>query len=288
MIATTNWLKSAGCQGLEYLDIKESFSLEGDSSGYGCFAKKTFAVGDILFTVPQQCIFSLSNVIALPFSDALLRFADGIGKSELVSAEFLIWLEMCRHKANPTCHFHAYFASLPSEDPTVYNWSDDLQSCFEATNIAAMLHEQNKQRLQAQFDLFRTFWAAIYDNDNHLYDVLSSDASYQNLSSISMETFMWARGMYLSRRYPDTYAMPPSGPKQPPGKIGRESNFGNTGALVPLLDILNHRPGNCWLVFNATPTELQVVCNHPIAEVCAIHGISPLFIFQNHNYQCQT
>ena len=50
----------------------------------------------------------------------------------------------------------------------------------------------------------------------------------------------------------------------------RETELGNLGSLVPLLDILNHNYDHDWLRFEYDAEFLSVICNHPVKQVITV------------------
>lgn len=267
MNALKQWLATKGCQGMGNLQIAETVSEDGDVAGYGCFALKDFAVGDILFTVPQQCIFSYWNAMKFPLAEKIQEYAAGSGAAEMVTAELLIWLEMSRQRQDSHSPFHVYLKSLNIEEPTISSWHPELREALEGTNLASMISSSAADRLRQQLALFQGF-LATYAEENKNETTFDSDMC-TTLAKIDLASLCWARGHYLSRRYPDEYvrATPSSTAETHKRSCKREDNFGNMGALVPLLDILNHRPGVAWLSFNATEEALEVICNHPVKKV---------------------
>lgn len=267
MISLEKWLQAAGCNGLDGLCIKETFSEDGNSCDFGCIAKTSFEVGDVLFTVPQMCIFSFADVMCSLLAKEFKDYAIGVQRSDLVTAELLIWIEMCHQRQNPSCQFHVYMQSLSADEPTIASWDDVLCSCFEGTNLAVMIGATMAARWQEQFNLFLSFIDVLESNEDNKYFKLLSASPIDMLRGIDAAALKWARGHYLSRRYPGQFAVSSTPRLFEDAAITKERDFGNIGSLVPLLDLLNHRPEQQWITFNPTETELQVICNYPIAKV---------------------
>ena len=91
-------------------------------------------------------------------------------------------------------------------------------------------------------------------NGTNLESVFSDNAYNSNLSFINefirqfpeefpsnfsaLSSLKWAKGHYISRRYPNKYSL---GVNIPHSAFEREHQLDKIGALVPLLDILNHK-----------------------------------------------
>ena len=80
----------------------------------------------------------------------------------------------------------------------------------------------------------------------------NKDVSFLHINKTNMNTLIWARGHYLSRRYPSRFG----GDKESNQNChclasdARELDMDNLGALVPLLDILNHDDKQDYLTFD--------------------------------------
>jgi hypothetical protein len=274
------WLASSGCIGLNGLRIAPTTDAStGASTGIGCFAKKDFAVGELLFEVPQRCIFGVYEAEEhRELVSAIRSFASLQGKDALVTAELMIWVEMCRQRTQPSQPYFPYFNSLSAQDPTVFSWSEELRDTIVGTNLGASIGPRVRDRLVDQSKLLEGFIGDI----NSRPSVYSSDAKLliPPAGTWSVENLTWARGHYLSRRYPGKFCQRA---EEISPAHNREHGFQSLGALVPLLDILNHKPGGQWLTFVPTQTSLSVVCNHPIKAVSYYTAIS---LFTLHFSRC--
>jgi hypothetical protein len=266
MIGLTPWLASAGCKGLEHLRFDDAVDDNGESAGVGCYALKDFNCGDVMFEVPQKCIMSAINVRNSSVATALKRYAAESDKLPLVSAELLIWMEMCKQREDQSGSFHPYMQSLSELEPTISSWTPALLEGLEGTNLGGTMRSGWRERLHEQADLLASFIAEVHALETYKH-VRTEVPSLETWSSCPL---LWARGHYLSRRYPGKFAISvdstASGATTSSAE-GRELGFRNLGALVPLLDILNHKPGTEWLTFRPTEQSLQVLCKEPIKKV---------------------
>ena len=91
-------------------------------------------------------------------------------------------------------------------------------------------------------------------------------------SVFNRESLIWAEGHYLSRRYPGHFKNDNENSSFTKNKIsidelGPEPMLGSTGALVPLLDILNHDDTCNWLDFSLDDGYLCVSTLEDIEKV---------------------
>lgn len=83
----------------------------------------------------------------------------------------------------------------------------------------------------------------------------------------------------MSRRYPSSFGDFESSKEKEmihPSNTRNDELLGNHGALVPLLDILNHKSDQSWIRFEVKDYKLQIICNYPIKHYLSISfkGIS--------------
>jgi hypothetical protein len=265
LINLLDWLKVCGIKGLED-DRFQFISSNGQCGGsLGCFASKDFKFNELLFAIPLKCIISLSNANSSTISELLRQAAHSFGEPALVTSELLIWIFMIQQLADTKSHFNPFLQSLDSESPSPLSWTLNLQSALNGTNMSTMSTSKSSIERHAKFlDEVRR-WALETNRD---FSFLGSDTF--NLSSL-----IWARGHYLARRYPSEFSVhssidgsssSSSGSTDNGDLDGREEGMMNLGALVPLLDILNHSPEREWLTFKVVDDFLHVVCNYPIEK----------------------
>ncbi len=260
-----DWFRFHKFSGLEHLQLMLSSRC---ADTLGCFAKKDFKVGDILFTVPQKCILGLGSAMDHPLSNFIYNEAKKHQCFDRVTVEFIIWLVMIdgkyRDHENENDEgdegdgefppIHAYLNSLADPSPSLLHWNPQLLKIVEHTNLGNSLIE--------------------LDSSLRQYTTLLQDLRKWNkrdcerllpLKFFNYENLVWACGHYLSRRYPSHFANQIySDLTIDDNKFSRETSMGNLGSLVPLLDILNHNDEQEYLKFEVSNGTLHVICNHPI------------------------
>lgn len=221
----------------------------------GCFADKRFEVGDLMFTVPKQCLFGIENVEGSGLARFLVQEAEALGQAERCTAELLLWISMILAKHTPSALHYACMNSLDACSPSLLSWPSDLLGALRGSNLGSSLHtlscslEQKAALLQA------------------IYSRCPAAAQAQGLTEgmCSADELRWAAGHYLSRRYPGKYQQPSSSSSSSSSLLlqHREAGIGNMGVLVPLLDILNHNDQQDWLSLQLSAEGLQVICKYP-------------------------
>eukprot|EP01032_Pedospumella_encystans_P034538 gene34538-39046_t len=240
-----SWLQTHNAQGLTNIYYKYSSDVGGS---LGCYAARDLTVGDVIFTVPQKCLFGIGNTSCSDLSKAVRAAATELGNSKLATSELLIWLHMCQQRADPSSMFYPYFHSLDDLPPNLDNWPAELKDAFCGTSLAASLADKAPQNsLSSHLTLLEHTFA----NNKSLCDTF-------NKSNFDRSSLAWARGHYLSRRYPGKYASDQSiQSAEDLVTDGREYGMQNLGIMVPLLDILNHDSSQEWLRFEVKDEALQ-------------------------------
>lgn len=261
-----NWFLQSGFGGVGGLEIRDTFDENGVSAGLGCFARWDFKRGDVLFTVPQQCIFSVNTAESTPFANEIRKFAKKNNKLHLITAELLIWVEMCRQRHLPGSKFYTYLNSLTTKEPTILSWDDHLKDKLLGTNLSHAVLQPIIDNIKLQSELLSS---CIHAQRQNSMSSVFPEYLVPLTDIFKLEDLIWARGHYLSRRYPGKFAVNSIGlPRADIDNENREVGLDNLGSLVPLLDILNHRPNKEWLKFEVSSDCLSVLCNHDVAKVC--------------------
>lgn len=235
------WFVDKKFHGINNLDFDIS---ESCGNSLGCFAKKPFKSGDILFTVPADCMISIRHVNSSPAVQFLLSVAKEINKLEMITVEFCYWLFLVESKNEGSSPFHVYLQSLAEESPSILSWPSDLSNLLQDSNLASSL-----QSLRASLSTGVDLLEEIRGIEAHKLNANKLIPSAQFNSS----SLLWAAGHYLSRRYPFYFAsQDESSLPEPLGSLNRESGFGNLGTMVPCLDILNHNHSREFLSFEVT------------------------------------
>jgi hypothetical protein len=243
------WLHSNGCRGLDDLEFRMT-----PDSGLGCFAKRDFDVGDVMFTVPQRCIITFAKAVESTAIKAIISEAFSEEQQlycKEITAELLVWIFMCGQLNNDKSSFFSpYLRALASDAnlPTVCCWPENLQRALVGTNLSANTAAV-KPRIAAQCEAVQS---------------LPSSTS----ACITEGSLLWARSHYLSRRYPAHFGDDESDTTNHLLQaLPREAGLSNMGSLVPLLDVLNHKSEVEWLKFKVQDKSLHVICNYPRQKV---------------------
>jgi hypothetical protein len=189
------WLEASGTVGLSNLEFKSSIGQCGGS--LGCFAKKNFVEGDVLFSVPQKCIMSFLNVDSFAAANLLREAAKALGNSQHLTSELLIWLLMCRERNSHKGTYSPYMQSLDRVSPSPLSWPKDLFESLEGTNIETMSNAATALAANVEFLNQARAWAKQQgvDKSQDGHEILDE-------TLYCRESLTWARGHYLARRYP--------------------------------------------------------------------------------------
>lgn len=245
------WLRQSGAK-MDGLYFKTS-----DECGQtlGCFTNKAIEAGDILFTVPRRCLYGLRDVLDSELTNYILQEAEKREKVDICSAEKLLWTNMIASRLSPSANWSPYFDSLDKMSPSALSWPSDLLSLLDDTNQGTAL---------------KTLAQSLQDYHVLLVDIMQSSPEESQrhglvAATCDLEALRWACGHYLSRRYPEHFH--PCSATQSTHTLfqRRETNFGNLGTMVPLLDVLNHDDQRDWLRFDVQDDALVVISNYPRA-----------------------
>jgi hypothetical protein len=264
----SQWLESHHVQGFEHVEFRQSDSCQS----YGCYAKKDFNIGDIIFEIPQECLFGFHHVHETILTQVIMATTQRMNLQNKLSPELILWLHMIEQRSNETLPFHEYFSSLSPLSPTVENWSGDYLQFLDGTNLASTLNLDHDS-FDNLFDLLNEIWLSYQEVLQHPSHSLVSNRRTIDwkINIFTPSSLRWARGQYLSRRYPERFIKIEEKAiefrRNLPSQ--NEVSFGTMGVMVPLLDILNHNDGAEWLDFKIQETNntLQIICNSPVKMV---------------------
>ena len=237
-----SWLTLA--QGLDDLSFNRSAL-----GSLGCFAKRDFAVGDPLFSIPTSYILTYhdannSREVALIREGVKSLHDAGTLQSspQVMTAELLLWVFMIVQLNTQDSLFGPYMKSLDSVSPSPLSWPNDLLLALQSTNIGDM--KSSIEMLTKQCALLGEVYTWGINNNR--------DTSFLHTDKTNMNTLIWARGHYLSRRYPSHFGgdKGSNDDSHSYDSDARELDMDNLGALVPLLDILNHDDTQEYLIFD--------------------------------------
>jgi hypothetical protein len=263
MTELIDWLKNIGCEGLDGLDIAET----SEGHGMGCFARKRFNIGDVLFKIPRAAMISVGNVSHSPVCAAVIKTINGNANFEsLLTIELLIWIFICSERfgvtgsctSNDNATFRPYLESLSEQSPDILSWPPHLRDAFVGTNLEASI-ALAESRMEDIERLFVAVRDALGENAANIFP-----RNVYNRRNIS-----WARGHYLSRRYPGAFAQGESILPRHLEGFNQEKGLEELGTFIPLLDILNHKTieeDREWLDLSVNETDLIVRTNFCIEK----------------------
>jgi hypothetical protein len=196
----------------------------------------------VIFKIPQNCILNISHALSSPLSkeilDALSKLDDESAFNEIMTAELLLWVYMSEQGQSTVQYFSPYLGTLSKEAPNPHYWQASLLQGLEGTNLEILNGSQ--QILEEQSSLLLSLIPHM------------SYASKEQLERIfSYKSLSWARGHYLSRGWDNIFEL----------DFGGDDivDVNELSAMVPILDICNHKPGEDWITLKAEDAMLLVV-----------------------------
>eukprot|EP00930_Biecheleria_cincta_P070289 TRINITY_DN57930_c0_g1_i1.p1 TRINITY_DN57930_c0_g1~~TRINITY_DN57930_c0_g1_i1.p1 ORF type:complete len:498 (+),score=116.82 TRINITY_DN57930_c0_g1_i1:105-1598(+) len=227
VVPMLDWLEKQGAAGLDKLGVARACG-KGD---LGVFAKEKIEPGSVIAHVPQSCILSAEKARASDIGKACLA---ALPSGEAID-ELILRLWLMAGRADTSHEMHTYLRSLPAETPTPMGWPRNLQMMLAGTNLSILVSE-TLERLQKQHaSAMPTLRAArpdLFGNDDD--------------ERFGFDAFLWAHGMWYSRRYPTALAAAGKGAdytysQSTTDEIEEESD--GEGAVIPFFDLFNHRDG---------------------------------------------
>ena len=192
------WLIAAGATGLDTIDVHATPDGDvGVASG-----EAGIAPGATIASIPATCVMSVGRSAAS---------AVGVACNALPtppSPEYVLWLDMALGRRDESHESHPYLAALPKDAPDVASWTSKMLASLAGTDVGAAAADANEvlavehERVQALLT-----------------------------HKVPLADMRWARGCYLSRRFP-------------PRLLDADApSVGAPGILLPFFDLLNHGKG---------------------------------------------
>eukprot|EP01135_Chromosphaera_perkinsii_P000320 Nk52_evm89s62 gene=Nk52_evmTU89s62 len=197
----------------------------------GIFCSETLPAYQPIIQLPRSLVFDFdSAVIGCEFIQSVLEAWVGNNGSEIIDQflhthprfgrEFLLFVALIHARVNPHSKWHCYAAgSLPDEVPCVTQWSPELKALFSDTNLGASL-KPGEEEAEGEISIMMGYVKELVRLDPAVF---------------RRESLMWARGMYLSRRFPGNLGI------RGQETEGDVSYAGKMGCLLPGIDLLNHK-----------------------------------------------
>ena len=196
-----DWLIAAGATGLDAIKVQAT-----PDGGVGVASGDAgIAPGEAIASIPATCVMSVGRSAA----GAVGRACNAL--SSPPSPEYVLWLDMALGRRDESHEFYIYLAALPRDAPDVASWTAEELASLAGTDVGAAA--------RAAEDALVTEHARV--------QAALLDATHK----VPLAEIRWARGCYLSRRFP-------------PRLLDAEApSAGAPGILLPFFDLLNHGTG---------------------------------------------
>ena len=195
-----DWLIAAGATGLDTINVHAT-----PDGGVGVASGEAgIAPGETIASIPATCVMSVGRSAA----SAVGRSCNAL--SSPPSPEYVLWLDMALGRRNESHESHPYLSALPKDAPDVASWTAEELASLAGTDVGAAAMAA-KDALVTEHERIHALLGPAYE--------------------VPLEEMRWARGCYLSRRFP-------------PRLLDAEApSAGAPGVLLPFFDLLNHGKG---------------------------------------------
>lgn len=226
--------------------------------GVGLFAARDFAAGDTLAYVPRSCALTAATARESALGRRVLAAAAEWGALTECTDELLLCLFLTAGRLDASSERHHMIAAMPAESPEPCCWPEEIRAELAGTPVGlAVSHATARFALHAA----------------RLTRRLAAEGVVPERAA-SLESLLWARGMYHSRGYTGRLASPeaaaaPSGLPAPDGAAD--------GVLLPIVDLMNHRHGQqiTWQVEREGVRFVAGAAVRAGGEVCTNYGARP-------------
>ena len=196
-----DWLIASGATGLDTINVHAT-----PDGGVGVASGEAgIAPGETIASIPATCVMSVGRSAAS---------AVGVACNALEtppSPEYVLWLDMALGRRDDSHASHPYLAALPKDAPDVASWTSKMLASLAGTDVGAAAMAA-KDALVTEHERVQ---AALLDAT----------------LKVPLAEIRWARGCYLSRRFP-------------PRLLDADApSVGAPGILLPFFDLLNHGKG---------------------------------------------
>lgn len=194
------WLIAAGATGLDACKVHAT-----PDGGVGVASGDAgIAPGATIASIPATCVMSVGRSAIT---------AVGVACNALPtppSPEYVLWLDMALGRRDESHESHPYLAALPKDAPDVASWTSKMLASLAGTDVGAAAADANEV-LAVEHERVQALLGPAY--------------------RVGIEEMRWARGCYLSRRFP-------------PRLLDADApSVGAPGVLLPFFDLLNHGKG---------------------------------------------
>jgi hypothetical protein len=228
--AMLKWLTAAGATGLDTIKVHAT-----PDGGVGVASGDAgVAPGEEIASIPATCVMSVGRSAASAVGVA----CNALPHDTLLPVpEYVLWLDMASGRRDESHASHPYLAALPKEAPDVASWTTEELALLAGTDVGAAAMASN-EALAAEHARVQALLGPAYE--------------------VPLAEMRWARGCYLSRRFPPRLldAKAPSMAVHKSNCRGASKDLvypthwliahrstGAPGVLLPFFDLLNHGKG---------------------------------------------
>ena len=199
--AMLKWLTAAGATGLDTIKVHAT-----PDGGVGVASGDAgVAPGEEIASIPATCVMSVGRSAASAVGVA----CNALPHDTLLPVpEYVLWLDMASGRRDESHASHPYLAALPKDAPDVASWTAKMLASLAGTDVGAAAMASN-EALAAEHDRIQALLT----------------------HRVPLAEIRWARGCYLSRRFP------------PRLLDAAAPTTGAPGILLPFFDLLNHGKG---------------------------------------------
>ena len=210
------------------------------TGGLGAFTTREFASGELLASIPNDCVLTARVARESVLGRAARAAAREWRVEALCTDAVLLWIYMATGRVDTRNPFHPYLASLPAASPDPACWSEPLRAELAETPAGAAVEAARAFVIKC----FNRFVSRLGARLGPLIPPGSLESAAE---------LFWARGMCVSRSFPAALRSAAShgrvelrqsaeGTLQIGGRPASDagSDPGAPGCLLPLFDLLNH------------------------------------------------
>ena len=262
-----SWLSESGAV-LDGVSIAPSSAEHG---GTGVYTTRKFKAGEQLFRIPESCVLSAKvareSALGRMVQKKAAKWLTSENDQQLLrdpcwlDGRVILWIYVAVGHCDHTNPFHAYLRSLPPKSPDPCCWPRSLRDELTSTPAGAAVEES------------RAYVSAIWSKLVCRLPEALGPQLVPTGSLSSLAELFWARGMCVSRAFPEVLAAGAHGVAPPSdvdkagrvvlrqtadgtdgtvqyahgfgggGGSGASGGGGGGSCLLPLFDVLNHRDG---------------------------------------------
>jgi hypothetical protein len=226
------------------------FSVRYDETvGSTLVANRALPAGSLLLNLPVEFLITFDTTSSTPLS----KIIHSLEKIQ-ISPEELTWLNMIAWLNGPDGPQKSYLESLSTIPPNCSSWTPTLQNELMGCNIHSVLDTSgpndgvagNVSVEKNLLELLQQIRSCLQqDKDDEKANMDDSSSAYQMLvetaaSIFTASSIQWARGHFLSRRFPDLRNIK-SALRSDNDKF-LNGYGGKLSTLIPILDFMNHNP----------------------------------------------